>query len=89
MENKKQTIIIVALVMIVLILIGYIVTQNIDFCKTEQIRNESFLLGFNQGAEYWNSVVVDTWNNNMSLIWAYNQTFFKLSKDQICGKQNG
>ena len=90
MENNKTNTLTIALIISICLLViacGYIITQSVDFCETA--KNDSYNAGFNQGIEYWNTMVIYNVNNNGVIPYWFNGSFYELSIAQLCGEQNG
>lgn len=83
----KTQIAIVSLSLLLIISLGYIFTE-LPEQEIEVVRNESLMIGFNSGIEYWNKIVIDNWNDNNRVVWYVNGTFTGLTKSQICGVTN-
>jgi len=82
MLNKTQiTLIIISIALIVSL--GYIVTEKITFCETA--KNDSYAAGFNQGIEYWNTIVMYNVNNNGKISYWFNNSYYELPIAQLCG----
>ena len=62
---------------------GYIITKEMDFC--EQAKNESYNAGFNQGVEQWNSAVIYGVNTKGVIPYWFNNSYYELNINQICG----
>lgn len=80
----KTQIAIVSLSLLLIISLGYIFTE-LPEQEIEVIRNESLMIGFNSGIEYWNNEVIAKVNNNNTIPYFYNQTYFELNINQLCG----
>jgi hypothetical protein len=80
-EKKKLVVALVIMSMIAMIMLGYIISEQQD-CEVE--KNESSATGFNDGMEYWNTVVVYNVNNNRVVPYWFNQSYYELNIDQIC-----
>jgi len=81
---KKQDMIIIGFILIFLgIAVGFFLSE-MDFCKTEQIRNESFADGYIKGLLFWNNVVIVTINNNEEIPYIINNTIQTLPIKQVC-----
>lgn len=84
MDNLKRTTIILASLLV--IAMGYIIIEKADFC--EPAKNESYSGGFNQGVNYWNTIVMYNVNNNNVIPYWFNKSYFELPISQMCGEQN-
>ena len=80
--DKKNITIIIALALVI-VLIGYIVTDKIDIC--EQAKNDSYTLGYQQGTLFWNNIVIQTVNERNEIPYIFNNTIQALPITQICG----
>lgn len=82
-------IVIAVLIVSLIISIGYIITE-LPEQDIELVRNESLILGFNAGVEQWNTQVISKVNNNGTIPYYYNQTYYELNIAQLCsGVQDG
>lgn len=85
MDSTKRLLIIIS------VLLGiacfYIITEKVDFCETP--KNESYALGFNQGVEYWNTMVMYNVNNHNVISYWFNESYYELPIEQRCGVSNG
>lgn len=79
--NKTQ-ITLIAAVLLVIVLAGYIATEKIDLC--EQSRNESYNAGFNLGVQQWNSAVISNVNTKGAIPYLFNNTYMELPISQLC-----
>ena len=84
MDNIKRLLIIVFILLA--IACCYILTDKVDFCETA--KNESYALGFNQGIEYWNTMVIYQVNNDGIIPYWFNGTYYELPIAQICEVSN-
>lgn len=82
MENIH--IITIALILIIVGLGVYILKDNVDICKKEEIRNESFNSGVSQGIDYWNNVIIYSLNTNGEIPYIVNNTIQTLPIRQLC-----
>ena len=79
MDKLKITTIILAGLLIVAM--GYIIIEKVDFCETA--KNESYSGGFNQGVNYWNNIVVYNVNNNDVIPYWFNGSYYELPIGEI------
>ncbi len=84
-KASKEQIVIVFLSLLLIISVAYIFTE-LPKQDIEVVRNESLILGFNEGIEQWNAEVIDKVNNNNTIPYFYNQTYYELNIDQLCGE---
>lgn len=83
---KKEYVIHFILSVIIIILLGYVVTEKVDICETA--KNDSYNAGFNLGVEQWNSAVIYNINNNGAIPYWVNGSYNELPIAQMCGVQN-
>ena len=84
--NKTQlTLLITAALLIVAI--GYILNEKVDICETA--KNDSYSVGTQEGILFWNSVVIQTVNEQKEIPYIFNNTIQYLPISQLCaGVQN-
>ncbi len=92
MENQTKftnnQLLIGSLIVIILILGVYIFVE-VPKLDTEQIRNDSFNAGTQQGILFWNSMVIQTVNEQQEIPYIVNNTAQYLPISQLCsGVQN-
>ncbi len=87
-SNKSMIIIIIGLIVLLIVAGGYIATEKIDICETA--KNDSLMLGQQQGTLFWNSVVIQTINEQQEIPYIVNNTMQRIPVSQLCsGVQDG
>ncbi len=83
--NKTQIILLITAALLI-VAVGYIITEKVDLCETA--KNDSYQLGLNQGMLFWNDVVTKTVSEQKEIPYIFNNSVESLPISQLCGVQN-
>jgi len=85
-SKKQKSNLIMWIVILFLIAVALVVAlmAEIDHPRCDTEKNESYALGFNEGVEQWNIVVIYTVNNHNAIPYWVNGSYFELNINQLC-----
>ena len=84
-KNFTNKQLVVGVIVILVLCIGAYFITEFPNQNCEQVRNDSYNLGTQDGVLYWNQVVIQTINENSEIPYIVNNTLESTSIAQMCG----